>query len=161
MASKKQVTFSADAKPEASASPRPAVRASPPVPLYPEVPHLVYGFLVSDECIKAYVRKYNFPVPDWSSDPRERAAQIYAMRGAMWHYITAQTRARFACLPRTREMMMLVYAEARPLAPAVVMADNRRMEWVYPPSDDVVKQVAEFLDQENEEPKWFMVASRW
>ncbi|KAL1744237.1 hypothetical protein HDZ31DRAFT_64286 [Schizophyllum fasciatum] len=158
---KKQVAFSADAKPESSASQNRPPPKKPLVPLYPEVDHLVYGFLVSDECIKAFLRKHDFPVPDPDPDPSQHFAQVWAMRVIMWHQITAQSRERFPCLPRTREMMMRVTDGVRPTAPAVVMADNRRMEWVYPPPDDVVKQVAEFLNLENVKPRWFLVVTRW
>ncbi|KAL1744236.1 hypothetical protein HDZ31DRAFT_64285 [Schizophyllum fasciatum] len=161
MATNKQVTFSADAKPEPSASQSRPRRAELPVPLYPEADHLVYGFLVSDECIKAFIRKHEFPVPDPDPDPSKHIAQVWGMRGVMWHLITALSREHFPCLPRTREMMMLVTDGVRPTAPAVVIADNRRMEWVYPPPDDVVKQVAEYLNQENVKPRWFLVVSRW
>ena len=86
---------------------------------------MVFGFLVTEECMREYVRLHPEDVylPKWASDPDERASQIRSVKNMLERNINQACREQFPSLPQFKEIRIGV-TEGRNYGNEVILADT-------------------------------------
>ncbi|KAI5893307.1 uncharacterized protein SCHCODRAFT_02687401 [Schizophyllum commune H4-8] len=135
-----------------------AKRSSPASSYRPNAPRKVFGFLVTEDCMRAYYRLHPEDVylPNWHPDPKKRASQIVAVKDMLEWDIPQACRERFPSLPQFKEIRIGV-TDGRRYGSAVILADTISKDTASPPPPHVIEEVAKFIGQEGIEPEWFVV----
>ncbi|KAL1755436.1 hypothetical protein FB107DRAFT_290885 [Schizophyllum commune] len=156
----KRVSFAKGTKSSASKSPTQRASRShlTSVRHYPKASRMVYGFLVTEDCMRAYVRLHPEDVylPKWASDPDKRASQIRSVKNMLERNIPQACRDHFPSLPQFKEIRIGV-TDGRHYGNAVILADTDSRDTATPPPPHVIEEVARYIGQEGVKPEWFYV----
>ncbi|KAL1659230.1 hypothetical protein GGF50DRAFT_120089 [Schizophyllum commune] len=135
-----------------------AKRSAPAKPFRPKASRMVFGFLVTEECMREYVRLHPEDVylPKWASDPDERASQIRSVKNMLERNIPQACRDHFPSLPQFKEIRIGV-TDGRRYGNAVILADTDSRDTVTPPPPHIIEEVAKYIGQEGVKPEWFYV----
>ena len=154
----KRVLFAKGTKSSAYNSPTQRASRLTPVRHYPKASRMVYGFMVTEDCMRAYVRLHPEDVylPKWASDPNQLASQIRSVKNMLERNILQACRDHFPSLPQFKEIRIGV-TDGRHYGNAVKLADTDSRDTATPPPPHVIEEVAKYIGQEGVKPEWFYV----